>query len=359
MEKKRSLRVLLVEDSEDDAELMLRELQRGPWEVRSHHVDGTRAMTEALAASAWDVVISDYYLPGFGGLEALALLRQKRPGTPFILVSGAIGEEAAVAALKAGANDYLMKDRLARLIPAVQRSLEEAEARRARLQAEDDLRASLTEKETLLKEIHHRVKNNLQVVYSLINLQTRHVRDPKTLEGLCDCRDRVKAMAMVHEMLYGSKDLGRIDFGQYIQELTRGLTQSYAAEGVGVSVDAEGVRLGIDEAVPCGLLVYELVSNSLKHAFPGGRRGKVSVSFTRDAAGGVRLVVQDDGVGFARPSGTGSDENASLGLKLVRTLTEQLNGRMEEPSDGPGTRVGISFPPHFAQTPKEALSGGL
>jgi two-component sensor histidine kinase/integral membrane sensor domain MASE1 len=204
------------------------------------------------------------------------------------------------------------------------------------------LRASLEEKETLLKEIHHRVKNNLQIVYSLINLQSRHVDDPKTLEGLRDCRERVRAMAMVHEKLYRSRDLGRINFGDYIEELTGGLAQTYGHEGVRIEVDAEGVRLGIDEAVPCGLMIHELVSNSLKHAFSGGRGGHVWVTLEHAGEAGLKLEVRDDGVGF--PPGLDFQESSSLGLQLVCSLARQLSGEIRREDAHPGTAFVVTFP---------------
>jgi two-component sensor histidine kinase/CheY-like chemotaxis protein len=350
---KKLLRVLLVEDSVDDAELLLLELGRGPWQVQARRVAGAASMSSALETDLWDIVISDYSLPGFGGMAALEILKRLKPGTPFLLVSGAVGEEAAVEALKAGADDYLMKDRLARLVPAVQRSLEEADARSARRYAEKRLRASLEEKETLLKEIHHRVKNNLQIVYSLINLQSRNMRDPKALEGLHDCGERVRAMAMVHEKLYHSDDLGSINFGEYLRDLSRSLLRSYGTrDGVSVKVEAEEMRLGIDEAVPCGLIVHELVSNCLKHAFPDGRKGLILVGLRREP-GLLTLEVRDDGVGL--PPDLDFQTSPSLGLRLIRLLAEQLQGSVAI-GGRPGTRVAITFPQIHAGNEKEAVS---
>jgi PAS domain S-box-containing protein len=211
------------------------------------------------------------------------------------------------------------------------RALEEANAR---------LRGSLSEKETLLKEIHHRVKNNLQIVYSLINLQSKNVRDPKALEGLEDCRERVRAMAMVHEKLYRSKDLARIDFRDYVAELTKGLSQTYGTRGVSVRVDADEVSLGIDEAVPCGLIVHELVSNCLKHAFPSGRGGEVVVELRREGAGQLHVTVRDDGVGF--PAGMDFRSMTSLGLQLVSGLARQLGGSVRR-KEGRGTAFEVVF----------------
>src|SRR5437660_7310061 len=136
------LRVLLLEDSEDDAELLLRELRRGGYDPTAERFASAEALCEALDQKRWDVVISDYVMPGFGGLEALQVFHQRGLDIPFIIVSGHIGEEIAVSAMKAGADDYLMKDRLARLVPAVNRALEDAEIRRAHKRANEALRES-------------------------------------------------------------------------------------------------------------------------------------------------------------------------------------------------------------------------
>src|SRR6266446_5162809 len=136
------LSILVVEDSKDDAELLLREIRRGGYDPDYERVDSSAAMADALERRPWDLVISDYVMPGFGGHEALALFKQKGLDVPFIVVSGHIGEDIAVAAMQAGADDYLMKDRLARLVPAIERALAQAETRRAHRQSSEALRAS-------------------------------------------------------------------------------------------------------------------------------------------------------------------------------------------------------------------------
>src|SRR5262249_42790421 len=158
------------------------------------------------------------------------------------------------------------------------------------------------------------------IVYSLVNLQSAHVQDPQTLAGLRDCRDRVRTMALIHEKLYGSRDLARIDFADYIRDLARDLLRTYgdAGRAVRLDVDAEAIPFDIQEAMPCGLLVYELVSNALKHAFPDGRGGEIRVSLRQRADGRTVLSVADDGVGF--PAGLDFRRTSSLGLHLVGNL---------------------------------------
>ena len=160
-------------------------------------------------------------------------------------------------------------------------ALENARLYEAQKSAEEQVRESLREKEILLQEINHRVKNNLQIISSLLNLQSRDISDERVLRSFQTGQDRISAMAMVHEMLYQSKDLARIDFEEYLKSLSSSLITSYglASRNIDIKIDALNVLLGVDTAIPCGVIVNELVSNSLKHAFPGDREGKIDVSF--------------------------------------------------------------------------------
>ncbi|MGM0577430.1 MAG: PAS domain-containing protein [Myxococcota bacterium] len=196
----------------------------------------------------------------------------------------------------------------------------------AQKQAERRLRESLREKESLVREIHHRVKNNLQVVSSLLQLQARHVELPSDREMLQASRDRIHAMAAIHEELYADRDLSCIDLQRYVGRVVRGLVGSYPVEGVRTSVDMGGFCLGIDAAIPLGLIVNELVTNALQHGYPDGCPGVVRVTL-REEDGGLLLVVRDDGVGL--PEDFDPEAEGSLGLFLARSLCRQIGGRME------------------------------
>jgi PAS domain S-box-containing protein len=214
--------------------------------------------------------------------------------------------------------------------------------RRAGIQA--SLAAALKEKESLLKEIHHRVKNNLQVISSLLKLQSATVDDPDTVHALEDCRHRVRSMALVHEKLYRSTDLARIDFGQYVRELAAYLFRSYGAQqsGVALQIDVDEASLSIDAAIPCGLIITELVSNCLNHGFRGREAGHVMVALRADNRSGWVLTVSDDGVGF--PPNLDFRNTNSLGLQLVSTLTQQLAGSVQRRDrEGGGTAFEICF----------------
>jgi len=194
----------------------------------------------------------------------------------------------------------------------------------------------------MLKEIHHRVKNNLQVISSLLSLQTRQISDKHTLEVFENSSNRVRAMATIHEKLYLSDDLAKVDFGQYIHALVAHLFQSYkiSCQYIRLRTEVENIALDLDRAVPCGLMINELVSNSLKYAFPEDRKGEILVRLARQGDGYV-LQVSDDGVGF--PDDVDFRSSKSLGLQLINTLVKQLHGTIEMINTN-GTEVTIEFP---------------
>ena len=213
--------------------------------------------------------------------------------------------------------------------------------KRARI--EQQIKTSLQEKEALLREIHHRVKNNLQVISSLLALQARVVADDSTKKMFLESRDRIHSMALLHESLYKSDNLARIDFREYIQQLADHLFRSYgvAAERIHLRAEMDPVFLNMDNAVPCGLLINELISNSLKYAFPNERNGEIHVG-VRSVDDHVKVTVADDGVGL--PAGFDWANARSLGLRLVRTLAQQLEATLEHVA-GSGTRFQLTFRP--------------
>ena len=195
--------------------------------------------------------------------------------------------------------------------------------------SEDLIRASLRDKEMLLKEIHHRVKNNLQVVSSLLYLQSRKVHDDGVLEMFQESQHRVRSMALVHERLYRTEDLAWIDFGAYIHDLTDYLFQVYKTEDKSIRLKTHfaSLPLNIDAAIPCGLIVNELVSNALKHAFPNGKPGEINIELYEGEDGQFSLSVSDNGIGF--PEDVDFRNTTSLGLQLVNTLADQIEGSVE------------------------------
>ncbi len=194
-------------------------------------------------------------------------------------------------------------------------------------QADEQIKRDLEEKEILLQEIHHRVKNNMQIISSLLKLQSAHIKDERALELFQNSRDRVKTMALIHDALYRSKDLAHIDFADYVRKLTTQIFISYGANSnlIKLNINIKDVLMDISTAIPCGLIINELVSNSLKYAFPKGK-GEISISFTcKDQVNILR--VKDNGIGI---SGKIDLENSStLGLLLVNSLTKQLDGTLK------------------------------
>ncbi len=217
-----------------------------------------------------------------------------------------------------------------------------------RKRAEARLRAAISEKEVLLREVHHRVKNNLQVIQSMLSMQAMHIKDTATERAFRESQGRVRSMALIHERFYRSGDLSRIDFGEYTTSLLRQLFSIYGADPgrIATRVEAGGVSLPIDYAIPCGIIINEIVSNSLKYAFPDGRPGEIFVVLQRPAEGRVSLSIGDDGAGI--PGGPDLSGMKSLGLHLVRILAEdQLEGAL---SVSAGGENGVVFRVEFAVT---------
>ncbi|GAB1544422.1 hypothetical protein NUACC21_70980 [Scytonema sp. NUACC21] len=212
-----------------------------------------------------------------------------------------------------------------------------------RKRAEEQLLASLKEKEILLKEVHHRVKNNLQTVSSLLRLQSDYIKDEKALASFNDSQSRIRSMALIHEKLYQSKDLLRIDFAEYIRELATNLLSLYSArtQPITLKINAQDIWLNIDTAIPCGLIINELVLNSLKHAFnPTIKKPQISLTIHSINSDKFRLIISDNGIGF--PKDIDFQDTESLGLQLVCTFTEQLEGTIIL-DNSQGTKFIIEF----------------
>jgi two-component sensor histidine kinase len=207
------------------------------------------------------------------------------------------------------------------------------------------LRRSLDEKEVLLREVHHRVKNNLQVVSSLLHLQSLHTADQGSVAMFQESQQRVRSMALVHERLYRAKDLAQVEFTDYIQGLASSLFSSYRIDSrrINLEINVDEVRLAIDTAVPCGLLINELVSNCLKHAFAGRQRGKVRIDLLAATQADVLLCVADDGVGL--PPNFDPQTARSFGMQVVLALVDQLHGSLEVRCHA-DTEFRILFSPH-------------
>lgn len=363
-----NLRILNLEDNPNDAELIQARLDEDEIKCEVVRVEKKEDYVKALQKGGFDLILADYSLPGFDGLVALELAVEKSPETPFIFVSGVIGEDMAIETLKRGATDYVLKNRLQRLGPAVRRAVLEAREKSDHRKAEDELRKahaelerridertaelkrlaaslqeevavrkrvekqineSLKEKEILLKELYHRTKNNMYVISSLVDLQAHHLKDDSLKSIFRDIKNRIQSMALVHEKLYKSKKLTRLNAGEYIKDLTAAVMGTYKgeAEQVSVKMDVEDLELSIDTAIPAGLVLNELISNSLKHAFPDRRRGQITIGL-HAIDGELALRYSDDGIG--PPDGFDAAKSGSLGMNLIYNIVyKQLDGSIE------------------------------
>ena len=217
-----------------------------------------------------------------------------------------------------------------------------------RCRAQQRLEDALLEKTILLNEVHHRVKNNLQVISSLLNLQADHATDPRLRAILAESCGRVKAMALTHQLLYERKDFSRLDLGDYLERLVQSIRATYRAAGGRVALrlelPPETVYLDLERTIPCGLLVNELATNSFKHAFPNERHGEIVIELGQSGDDQIRFSIADDGIGL--PPEAELATRSSLGLQLVPLLVEQLHGVMEIERNH-GTRFSVHFPKQF------------
>jgi len=339
MEKE--LKVLILEDVELDAELTEYEMRREGLNFISRIVETEIDFINELEEFKPDIVLADHSLPTFDGLSALSITREKSPKTPFIFVSGKIGNENAIDMLKMGAKDYVFKNNLKKLVPSIQRALIEKDELEELIESRNALEKALKEKEMLLKEIHHRVKNNLMIISSLLELQSCYVKDKTDLDFFRESRTRADSMALIHEKLYQSTDLKNINFSDYISSLATDLMEVYTItpEKIKLKINAPNINLDINTAIPLGLITNELISNSLKHAFPDDKTGTITLEIykTDDI---FTFKVKDDGVGL--PSDLDYKNPDSLGLELVNTLTIQIGGKLELKSDN-GAEFIITF----------------
>ena len=333
------MKILVVEDERITAEDVRFRLEDMGHTVTAIASSGEESI-QKVAETKPDLVLMDIVLKGdIDGIEAAGQIRD-RFNIPVVFVTAHGEENIFQRARKTKPVSYILKPlQDVQFSIAIDRVVDRIIERK---QAEDKIKASLREKEVLLKEIHHRVKNNLQVISSLVDLQISDSTDAQVLQILKEIQNRIQSMALIHEELHQSEDMARINFGEYIQSLTAYLYQTYGAQLAGITLksNVDDIFLDIDTAMPCGLIVNELVSNSLKYAFTEELRGEIRIDFHSDTDNHLTLTVSDNGVGF--PQDLDFRKTKSLGLRLVVMLTEQLDGTIKlDRSDG--TKFEITF----------------
>ena len=345
MAKNKTIKVLYMEDDLGLARLVQKKMKRA-----GYIVDIARDGQEGLSMykdNHYDVVAVDYNMPGDNGLEVIKSIASQKPMPQIVMITGQGDEMTAVEAMKLGAGDYLVKDvdgKYFETLPSViERLLERKHLLEEKRRAEEQIKASLREKEILLSEVHHRVKNNMQIIISLLRLQAGKIEDKKSADMLKEAENRIRSMALIHEKIYQTADFANIEFGAYAKSLSKDLFKSYGINTgkVQLKIEIENIALGLDNAIPCGLIINELLSNSLKYAFPKDRGGEIKISFKPLNDHEVELMVSDDGIGI--PAEIDIGETESLGLQLVNILAEnQLDGTLELDRVG-GTAFKIRF----------------
>lgn len=323
------LHILLVEDNPGDVRL-LREMfsTERPESYAITHLPRLGLALNHLAKGGVDIVLLDLGLPDGDGLDTVRRVRTLAPQVPLIVLTGRDDDAAVAEAMLEGAQDYLVKGQIeTRALPrALRHAIERFRLLARAAQTNVELARRVQEKDLMLSEIHHRVKNSLQVVSSLLSLEAARIHDASVNAMLQTTQNRIRSMALIHQTLYQSKDFARVDFHAFLQSFLPTLIQSYSMhpEQISLVIHVAEVHLPIDAAIPCGLIVNELISNALKHAFPEGRRGTISISFAPQTDHQATISVTDDGVGL--PEGFRFDQSGTLGMQLVAMLAGQLGG---------------------------------
>ena len=336
-------RVLYVDD--DDG---LRLLTRRALERRGFSVDlaasGPEGSTMAEAGE-YDVVAIDHYMPGQDGLVTLDQVRERAPHSCVVYVTGSEEGRIAVAALKAGAVDYVVKSAGDDYFDLLARAIGQASAgsalKREKEQAEAMLRTSNERLQTLLHEVNHRVSNSLQLVTAFVQLQARNLEDGAARSALEDTQRRISAIAQVHRRLYTSTDVQSVAMDEYLSALLAELEETWSTPATRreLRLAAQPVRMLTDRAVALGVIVNELVSNACKYAYPSGTQGTIRVDL-REEDGRVLLGVEDDGCGMPAD---GAVLGTGLGTKLVRSMVASLGASIGYTDRAPGTRAEVAL----------------
>jgi two-component sensor histidine kinase len=305
----------------------------------------------ALAAEEFDAIALDHYMPGLDGLETLERIHAMESHPPVIFVTGAQESRIAIAALKAGAFDYVIKDVQGEFIPllfaAIKAAVQAMRMRRDKEAAEKEVReardrfeALAAERAMLMREVNHRVGNSLQLIASLLTLQSNAAASPDVKNALGDATGRVHAVAQLHRRLYTSEDVQQVAVDQYLSGLLEDLRRSADSDRAAqVTLDADPVDTHTDGAVAVGVIVNELVMNAIKYAYPDSA-GAIRVSLKATGPESATVCVEDDGVGF---KDTDNPTSTGLGQRIVKAMASKINGSIKHEQMQPGTKVSVAF----------------
>lgn len=344
-------RVLYIDDDEGLCHVVKRDLERNGYSMDMAH-DGTSGLAK-IGAERYDAVILDHHMPGRDGLSTLSEIARLDDPPPVVYVTGEAEGKIAVAALKAGAEEYVIKEASADFLPllraGVAGAIEQREIRRAHAAAEAEVRASrdrfeslAKEREVLIREINHRIGNSLQLVNAFLRLQAGAASQPETKTALSNAQVRVNAIGHVHRQLYTGSDIREIDLGRYIEDLVIDLRKALGTDsGSHLSVSAEAISTTTDRAVSIGMIVTELVLNATKYAYPQGQNGPVRVVCRGTPEGGLELIVEDDGVGMDTSAPA---KGGGLGQKIVGMMSTKLKAEISLDQAHKGVRTVIRIP---------------
>lgn len=340
-----AVRVLYIDDDPGIGRLVARALE--PRGIAVTHVPDGEAGLALLAREAFDAIALDHNLASETGLDLLPRLRQAAVGTPVVYVTGSEDARVAVAALKAGAADYVWKDVQGHfrelLGESIQLALAQARLRREAEEAQRAIREARDRAELLLHEVNHRVANSLALVASLARMQANAVTDGAARSALQEMQARIMAVAGIHRRLYTSSDVTVVELGSYlmslVDELSAALDEAHKKHAIALRADAD-VRVPTDKAVSIGVIVTELVTNAYKYAYPPGARGEIRVILRRAGDGQLTIAVEDDGTGWR---GIGPVRGTGLGTKVITAMASQLQTTVVYETVSQGTRAVFSL----------------
>lgn len=343
-----NISVLFVDDNDT-----IRQLYRRILEKHVNHLyiaeNGSHGL-ELYQKHKPDLVITDMVMPVMNGLEMVKEIKKIAPEAKFVVMSAYSEKDSFVESIHLGIDGYLMKPVEAKKllslidefagITLMKWELERKEKKRQ--EAEEYLKKSLAEKDVLLREVHHRVKNNMQIISSILSMQSRNIEEPRLKEVLQESQNRIRSMALIHENLYNHKSLANIMFSTYVKSLCGNIARTYANQQANVQFDyqIDDAYLPMDTAIPCGLIINELISNSFKYAFVNRPNGVISIHFTTVQDDDYKLVVADNGVGI--PADMNILKTKSLGMKIMHKLVQQIDGEIENDFSN-GTKFTITF----------------